>query len=255
VRGVLLVNPRAGSAQAAEQLYAEAMRLGIGAHVLEPGEDAAELARGVGVGAIGIAGGDGSLAQVAAVAVERGVPFVCIPLGTHNHFARDVGLDRDDPIGALEAFGGVERRVDVGRVNGRLFLNNVSLGAYAALVDEEQRAGRLRALLRATRRRRLELEIDGSQVSARIVVVGNNAYKLEPLALGVRERLDEAVLHLGIARDWLPRTWVDRRAARVRIAAPVPRLSAAIDGEPVALETPLDFEVEPEALRLLLPGV
>ena len=79
-----------------------------------------------------MAGGDGSLAAVAEVAIEQDVPFVCIPFGTRNHFARDLGLDRDDPLAALAAFdGGVERRVDVGRVGDRLFLNNVSLGLYA----------------------------------------------------------------------------------------------------------------------------
>ena len=254
MRGFLLVNPRAGGAQAAEELCAEAARRGFDAHVLRPGEDAAEIARAAGADAIGIAGGDGSLAPVAAVAIERDLPFVCVPLGTHNHFARDAGLNRDDPVGALEAFAGVEHRVDVGRVNGRLFVNNVSLGAYAALVDEEQHAGRLRALVRATRRRKLRFDIDGGEVSARIVVVGNNAYRLEPLAVGVRERLDEGVLHLGIARGWLPRTWEDRLGVRFRIAAPAPRLRAAIDGEPFTLETPLDFEVDPGALRLLLPG-
>jgi len=254
VRGFLLVNPCAGGAQAAEEVCAEAVRRGIEAHVLRAGEDAAELARRADAEAIGIAGGDGSLAPVAAVAIERELPFVCVPLGTRNHFALDAGLDRDDPVGALEAFSGTARRVDVGRVNDRLFVNNVSLGAYAALVDEEQRAGRLRALVRAARRRKLRLEIDGEPVSARIVVVGNNAYRLEPLAIGVRERLDEGILHLGIAHGWLPPTWDDRRGVRLRIAARTSSLRVAIDGEPATLETPLDFVVEAGALRLLLPG-
>jgi diacylglycerol kinase family enzyme len=155
----------------------------------------------------------------------------------------------------LGAFSGIERRVDIGRINGRAFLNNVSLGAYAALVDEEERAGRFRASLRiATRQRRTRLEIDGTQVSARIVVVGNNAYRLDPLALGIRERLVEGVLHLGVARGSLPRTWIDRRDTRFRIESGASHLRAAVDGEVVRLEPALDFAVQPGALRLLLPG-
>ena len=88
-----------------------------------------------GADALGIAGGDGSLAVVAAVAVAHELPFVCVPAGTRNHFALDVGLDRSDPIGSLDAFdGGAERRIDVAEVNGRLFLNNVSLGVYGEAV-------------------------------------------------------------------------------------------------------------------------
>ena len=86
-----------------------------------------------------MAGGDGSLAAVAAVAVERDLPFVVVPFGTRNHFARDVGLDRDDPLAALARLrDGRERRIDIGRVNGRAFLNNVSLGHYARLVHRRE---------------------------------------------------------------------------------------------------------------------
>ena len=89
-----------------------------------------------GIEALGVAGGDGTLAAVAEIALERDLPFVCIPFGTKNHFARDLGFERSDPIGALAAFRGDERRIDVGRANGRLFLNNVSIGLYARLVPE-----------------------------------------------------------------------------------------------------------------------
>jgi diacylglycerol kinase family enzyme len=255
VAGFLLVNPRAGSGRPdAAELAAAAEERGIHAHVLSSPEDAVKLAREADADALGVAGGDGSLAPIAAAALERRLPFVCIPFGTYNHFARDAGLDRGDPVGALDAFSGVECRVDVGRVNGRLFLNNVSLGAYAALVVEEQRAGRLRALLRiAARQRRTRVEIDGEPVPARIVVVGNNVYRLDPLALGIRERLDAGVLHLSLARGWLPTSWAERRAARFRIDSRARRLRAAIDGEPIVLEPPLELAVKPRALRLLLP--
>src|SRR2546430_1565616 len=128
--GFLIVNARSGAhTPDVGELVGEARRVGVEAHVLRTGEDPAALASSADADALGVAGGDGSLAQVAAVAVERGLPFVCVPVGTRNHFARDIGLDRHDWREALSAFGSHrERRVDVGRVDGRLFLNNVSFG-------------------------------------------------------------------------------------------------------------------------------
>src|SRR5213075_2056893 len=103
--------------------------------------------------------GDGSLAGVARVAIERDLPFVCVPCGTRNHFARDAGVDPRDPVRALEAFDG-------GEAAGRLFLNNVSLGAYALY-----RHGRLGELLD---RRRRDAVVDGEPVGAAVLLVGNN---------------------------------------------------------------------------------
>src|SRR5207302_8914985 len=121
-----------------------ARALGVEAHVLESGDDAGQIARESSARVVGIAGGDGSLATIAEVAVEQDTAFVCIPYGTRNHFARDLGLDRADPLGALRAFGGHERRIDVGRASGRLFLNNVSLGLYAQLVRRREHHRRRR---------------------------------------------------------------------------------------------------------------
>ncbi|MDQ4030007.1 MAG: diacylglycerol kinase, partial [Actinomycetota bacterium] len=147
--GLLLVNPQSGSGSPdAEQLTAEARRRGVDARILTREDDPAELARTADAEALGVAGGDGSLGTVAAVALERGLPFVCVPFGTRNHFARDVGLDRDDPVGALAAFAdGRERRIDVGRAGERIFLNNVSLGIYASLVHRREHARRRRDAL------------------------------------------------------------------------------------------------------------
>ena len=122
-----------------DELRAAAEAKGVRVHVLDEEDDPEELARAAEADALGMAGGDGSLAPVAAVAIERGVPFVCIPFGTRNHFARDIGLDRDDPLGALDAFRGTERSIDIGSVNGQFFLNNVSLGVYAELVHRRER--------------------------------------------------------------------------------------------------------------------
>jgi diacylglycerol kinase family enzyme len=256
--GLLVINPRAGNERpSAEELVEAAHEQGVRTHVLREGEDAAEVARAAAdASALGMAGGDGSLGPVAAIALERDLPFVCIPFGTYNHFAWDAGIDRDDPLGALRAFEGEERRVDVGRLgDGRVFLNTVSFGLYAALVAEEDRAGsRLRALLRrVVRGGHVCLRIDGEPVTARIVVVGNNVYRLHPLDLGTRPRIDEGILHLGIARGLLPRSWEERRAARFTIEADAPSLDVAIDGEPVRLRPPVELRIEPRALRLLVP--
>jgi diacylglycerol kinase family enzyme len=201
------------------------------------------------------------LAAFAEAAIERDLQFICVPFGTRNHFARDLGLDREDPIAALDAFEGVERRVDAARVGGRLFLNNVSIGAYAELVHRREHHRRrrnafaqLRALLLLARHPSGEqLTVDGEPVDARIVFVGNNHYNLEVFSIGERERLDEGLLHVYLAHGWRPSSWDEQTYERLTIDADRPRLRAAVDGEPTALETPLDFSIEPRALRVLVP--
>ena len=255
--GFLLINPRSGKGRpGASELRREAERLGITTHVLGPDDDAAELAREV-AEPLGVAGGDGSLAPVADVAIKRDVPFVVVPFGTRNHLARDLGLDRDDPLAALSAFSGREERIDVGRANGRLFLNNVSLGLYARLVH--RREGRdtlvgLEALgLLLRRPRGLGVSIDRKRVHARVVLVSNNRYELDLFSLGERERLDEGSLHCYVAHGWLPRTWEEQSGEQFVVDAQAGRMRAAVDGEPEELETPLRFEIQPRALRVLLP--
>jgi diacylglycerol kinase family enzyme len=260
--GFLVVNPRSGTARpSAEELADEARRRGIGVHLLREGEDAGDVARAAGRAALGIAAGDGSLAAVAAAALERELPFVCVPFGTRNHFARDVGLDRDDPVAALDSFAGVERRIDVGRVGGRVFLNNVSLGLYSNLVHHRERRrrrremlARLRAILISLRNPRpVRYTIDGTPVPARVVLVANNAYELDLLSLGERNRLDEGRLHLYAAHGILRSTWEERSAERFTIDVSSRLASCAVDGEPADLQAPLELEIEPRALRLLLP--
>ena len=196
------------------------------------------------------------------MALERALPFVCIPFGTRNHFARDLGLDRDDPVGALDAFAGSERRVDVGRIGERVFLNNVTLGLYATLVHHRESHRRrrnafaqLRALLLLARNRdSIGLSVDGEPVEAQLALVANNDYQLDLFSIGERERLDEGRLHLYLARAWRPSTWDERACERLTIDARPQRLRAAVDGEPTALETPLEFSIEPRALRVLVPA-
>ena len=260
--GFLVINPLSGKGMKAEDLRDEAERRGVDTHVLGPDDDPAELARAAPEGPLGIAGGDGSLAAVAQVAIDRSLPFVVVPFGTRNHFARDLGLDRDDPFAALAAFdGGTEKAVDVGRVNDRLFLNNVSLGIYARLVHrrEQQRRrrdalARLRALGILLRRPgALGVTIDGRPVEARIVFVANNHYTLDVFSIGERERLDEGLLHLYVAPGWLPTTWEEQTGGHFTLDAQAGRLRAAVDGEPEELETPLLFEIDPAGLRVLVP--
>jgi diacylglycerol kinase family enzyme len=237
VSGWLLVNPRSGDGSAVDELCAAAAARGIETHVLRPGEDALSVAREAEAEILGAAGGDGTMAAVAGAALDRGRAFVCVPLGTRNHLARDLGLDRSEPVAALDTFDGRERLIDVGRANGRLFLNNVSIGAYAVLVHHGWRR-----VLDALRRRQW-LTVDGESIHTRVLLVANNAYSFS----GTRKQLDGGRLHV-----YTPGGEI-RVAERVDVDVGSERLGVAIDGEGAELETPVRFEIEPRALRLRLP--
>jgi diacylglycerol kinase family enzyme len=264
--GFLLINPRSGDGDPSPQELARAAReRGVEIRLLERGDDPGELARASGASVLGVAGGDGSLAAVAQAALETEASFVCIPFGTRNHFARDIGLDRDDPLGALAAFDddGVERRIDVGKAGGdRLFLNNVSFGVYAGLVHRRERhrrrgeaLARARALLQTGRHRhRLHARVNGEELPARVLLIGNNRYEVDLFTLGERTRLDAGELHLWAAAGWLPNAWEEQIAPRFTIELDTAHVRAAIDGEPALLEPPFELESLPRALRVLLPG-
>jgi diacylglycerol kinase family enzyme len=217
-----------------------------------------------GADALGMAGGDGSLTAVAEVAVARGLPFVCIPVGTRNHFALDLGVDRKDVPGALDAFtDGVERLIDVGDVNGRIFLNNVSLGVYGEAVQEAgYRDTKARTLAETARRvlgpsgrmPALRFVDDTGREHARpaVLLVSNNPYALNGPGLGTRPTL--AGGQLGILVLDTPeepphppgRAW-SAQHLEVRASATV---HAGIDGEAVELVAPLTFAIRPAALRV-----
>ena len=214
--GFLVINPRSGQGSNADELRNQATELGLETHVLGRDEDPAEVARQAPHGPLGMAGGDGSLAAVADVAIEREVPFVVVPFGTFNHFARDLGLDRDDP--ARGPAGVLRTRADgstSARVNGRLFLNNVSLGLYARLVHESGTRRFLRAAEGArpppatAERPRHERSRAGTSTrgssSSRTTATSSMS-----VSLGERARLDEGVLYLYIAHGWLPSTWEEQ---------------------------------------------
>jgi diacylglycerol kinase family enzyme len=214
-----------------------------------------------GADALGVAGGDGSLADVAAVAAAHGLPFVCIPCGTRNHFALDLGVDRQDVAGALAAFtDGVERLIDVGEVNGRIFLNNVSLGIYGEAVRQAAyRDAKVRTLAETARRvlgpsgrmPALRLMDDTGREHARLalLLVSNNPY-----APGLATRPTLASGQLGILvldtpeeRQHPPgRAW---SAPHLEVQASA-AVHAGIDGEAVELVAPLEFAVRPAALRV-----
>jgi len=266
---VLFVNPRSGGGAAARTGVAERARdLGIEVIILDPGHTLTALASAAaasGAGALGMAGGDGSLAEVAAVAAASGLPFVCVPAGTRNHFALDLGVDRRDLTGALEAFtDGVERFIDVGDVNGRMFLNNVSLGVYGEAVRRpEYRDAKVRTLLQTAQEvagpsgqapgLRLIDDAGREHRGVDLVLVSNNPYALErPLPRGTRPALDTGKLGIVIfdppgSEPHAPgRSW---HACRLDVSAQEP-VHAGIDGEPADLIPPLRFTIRPAALRV-----
>jgi diacylglycerol kinase family enzyme len=262
VRGFLVINERAGTeSPTANELAAVARERGVETHVLREGEDAAELARTADAAVLAAAGGDGSGDHRGSG--DRARPtVVVVPYGTRNHFARDLGLDRGDPLAAFDAFDGEERRVDVGRAGERRFLNNVSLGLYAALVHRRQHHRRRREALAGLRALWLSLRqrpgaswarVDAEPIRARVLLVANNAYEPSLFSIGDRKRLDGGRLHVYAAKGVLPHAWEERDGERFLLEAPGDRLAAAIDGEPVELETPLELAVERGALRVLLP--
>ena len=271
-RPVLFVNPNSGGGTALRAGLADRAReRAIEVILLRPDQSLEALvgeAVASGADALGMAGGDGSLAVVAAAAHAHGLPFVCVPAGTRNHFALDLGIDADDPVGALDAFtDGEDRVIDMGRVNGRLFLNNVSLGIYGEAVRQSgYRDAKVRTLLETTR------EVVGPSAAARelrlvddvgrehrdpaIVLVSNNPYALDrPPLHGARPTLDSGRLGVVVLDE--PVTsgapWRAWSATSLEVQAPGP-VHAGIDGEAVDLSPPLEFEVVPAALRVWIPA-
>ncbi len=266
---VLFVNPRSGGGKAARAGLAERAReRGIEAVVLDPGQDLATLARDAAAGGadvLGVAGGDGSLAVVAAVAAAHGIAFACVPAGTRNHFALDVGVDRHDLTGALDAFtDGVERRIDVAEVNGRMFLNNVSLGIYGQAVRRPAyRDAKVRTLLATAEEvlgpsgeapaLRLVDDAGREYRGPAVVLVSNNPYALDnPMAPGTRAALDTGrlgIVVLGVPGDTSLRPGRAWTAPGLEVSAPA-AVHAGVDGEAADLSPPLRFAIRPAALRV-----
>jgi diacylglycerol kinase family enzyme len=286
-RGVLIINPNSGGGKARHfSLQEEARKRRVEPLLLGPGDNLSELAKQAvvdGADVIGMAGGDGSQATVADLAMQHDVAHVCVPAGTRNHFALDLGLDRDDVVGALDAFtDGVERRIDLASVNGCVFVNNASLGVYAQVVQldayRDAKLGTWRRMLPemlGPGAGPIDLQFDGPDErdwpDATLVVVSNNPYQLKRLSgAGTRPRLDTGRLGilatriqgardlaklvtlgtLGQSRrfrglfDWSCSEFEVRSGACVAVG---------LDGETLLLAPPLRFVSLPGALRVRVP--
>ena len=280
-RPYVIMNPRSGGGKVGRfGLPDLAAVLGAEVCVLDGSQDVAALARQAlddGADLLGVAGGDGTQAIVAGIAADRRVPFMVISAGTRNHFALDLGLDREDPRRCLDALtDGVEVRVDLCVAGDRTFVNNASFGAYAEVVrSPAYRDGKGRTTLNllpglligprsaALRVRSGESRLNGAQA----VLVSNNPYGSGDLAgLGRRPRLDGGVLGVlavtvrdaaeaaGLLRGRRRSDAVLlRTATEVVITADTPLLPVGVDGEAVTMTTPVRCVVRPGALRVRVP--
>jgi diacylglycerol kinase family enzyme len=267
---VVFINPRSGGGKARRAALVDRARdRGIEPIELVAGQRLDELVAAAidgGADAVGAAGGDGTVATVAALACARGVPFVCVPAGTRNHFARDLGVDPRDLVGSLDAFSaGVEHRVDVGDVNGRLFLNNVSLGVYGEAVrDAGYRDAKLRTLLETAEATlgpggeasglRVVDDLGIEHRSPALVLASNNPYAMHrPGHPGLRPALDGGRLGIIVVDAPEPRQRAHARAwtaPALEIDGAREIVHAGVDGEAVDLVTPLRIAIRPGALRV-----
>ncbi len=281
-------NPKSGGGKVGRFALVDLAReLGLEPIVLGPDDDLERLVRDAicrGADCLGMAGGDGSQALVASIAVEHDLPFVCVCAGTRTHFALDLALDRDNTRASMYAFRDrVERRVDYATVNDRLFVNNVSLGVYAEIVQQESyrdaKVDTTTRLLPALLGRRAEpfdlaftspegKEIDG----AILVMVSNNPYVLGVLPDNAQRRS----LTTGLLGVFAATTRTGAQAARLLTASSLGRRHrspywhefttpafevrarsgaafAGVDGEALTLPTPLRFRAHPQGLRMLVP--
>ncbi len=281
-RPFFIMNPRSGGGKVmkfdlkrkAEDLGAEVFLI-TGAGTV----DVAEVARQAvvaGADLLGVAGGDGTQALVAAIAAEYGIPFVVVTAGTRNHFALDLGLDRDNPAACLSALqDGVDLRVDLGSVDGRTFVNNASFGAYAEVVQtpayRDDKVGStldlLPDLIRGQRGANLTARAGDAVIFApQAVLVGNNPYGTNDVAgLNRRARLDRG--ELGViavkvtnARQAIGLVRRSRRTGLTTLTAPTVTIDAdaatvpvGIDGEAVSMPTPVRCSIRPRALLVRVP--
>jgi diacylglycerol kinase family enzyme len=285
-RGVLFMNLRSGGGKAERfHLVDGCERRGIRPVVLEPGQDWLRIVRDVassGVDVIGMAGGDGSQAMVACVAAEVGLPMVVVPTGTRNHLALDLGLDRQDVVGALDAYGdAVERTMDLADVNGHVFVNNVSLGLYAAVVrSPEYRDAKVDTTLAtlpevlgpATEPFDLRFTGPGGveQRGAHVIQISNNPYGTTAGGRGSRPRLDARLLGVvalvlsepGGAAAFLAalatghperfRGLTSWETPTFEVTSDGP-IEMGLDGERQVMDPPLRFSIRRDPVRVRLP--
>ena len=278
----LIMNPKSGGGKVQKfDLVRKAEGLGAEVFLIGGPEpvDVAEVAREAvahGADLLGVAGGDGTQALVAAVAAQHDLPFVVISAGTRNHFALDLGLDREDPSACLRALSdGVELRVDLGQINGQVFVNNASFGAYAEIVESpayrddkrDTTLDLLPDLLQGHRGARLRAQADGTQIEApQALLVANNPYGNGDIAgLGRRVRLDRGILGVvgvtissaaqaaGLLRGRHATGVKVLTAEEITITADTPKIPVGVDGESILMPTPVTCSVSPGVLRVWVP--
>jgi len=282
-RAFLIMNPRSGGGKVTKfGLKEKAEALGAQVALLEgPGTvDVAALARQAvadGADLLGVAGGDGTQALVAGIAAEHDLPFLVISAGTRNHFAMDLGLDRDNPAACLNALtsDGVEQRIDLGIIGGRTFVNNASFGAYAEVVEnpayrDDKRGTTLQVLpdlLSGHRGAKLTAQAGDTTITGpQALLVSNDPYELSDIAgLGRRARLDAGTLGVvavtvnnalqaaGLLRGARGPGLITLTAREVVVDADAPEIPVGIDGETVLMPTPVRCTVRPKALRVRVP--
>jgi diacylglycerol kinase family enzyme len=283
--------PAHGTRAALERCFAEhgvdaQLRFLSGAELKAAARDVLALAKRGEINAVVVGGGDGSVRTVAGVLADTGVPLGVLPLGTLNHFAKNLGIPVDLEAAAETIAKGEVRVVDLAEVNGEIFINNSSIGIYPYLVIARERLRQRHRLakwmamvpaffrmLRHFPWRRLKISIEGGAKPYRTpcVLVGNNEYAMELFALGRRKRLDRGELWLYVVqpRNPLQYFWtvcrlyfgkanrtsdIDTFAApEAEIAARSSRLPVALDGEVEILHTPLCYRSRPGALRVIVP--
>ncbi|MFI6359623.1 diacylglycerol/lipid kinase family protein [Streptomyces sp. NPDC050743] len=276
----LIMNPKSGGGKVEKfDLKRKAEALGAEVFVLNGSTDVAAVAKQAvanGADLLGVAGGDGTQALVAGIAAEHGLPFVVISAGTRNHFALDLGLNREDPASCLGALAdGVELRVDLGLINGQPFVNNASFGAYAQVVESPAYRGDkigttlnlLPDLLQGHHGARLTAQADGTRIEApQALLVSNNPYRTDDIAgLGRRARLDGGVLGVigvrvrtaGQAIDLLRGSSAEGvtelTTQQIEITADAAQIPVGVDGEAVTMSTPVTSTTWPGALRVRVP--
>jgi diacylglycerol kinase family enzyme len=278
----LIMNPKSGGGKVERfDLKRKAEDLGAEVFLMSGPEpvDVAEVARQAaarGADLLGVAGGDGTQARVAGVAAEHGIPFLVISAGTRNHFALDLGLDREDPSACLDALSdGVELRVDLGIINGRVFVNNASFGAYAEVVETPAYRGDklnttlnlLPDLLQGHRGARLRAKAGGAEIiGPQALLIGNNPYGTGDIAgLSRRARLDRGILGVvgvkvysarqavGLLRGTHGTGLAVLTTKHVEIDADAPQIPVGIDGEAAMIPTPVICTSSPGALRVRVP--
>jgi diacylglycerol kinase family enzyme len=281
-RPFLIMNPRSGGGKVARfGLKDKAEALGATVALLEGPQiiDVGQLARTAiadGADLLGVAGGDGTQALVAGIAAQHGIPLLVISAGTRNHFALDLGLDRDDPSRCLDALGdGVELQVDLGLIGDRPFVNNASFGAYASVVQSpayrddkaHTTSELLPGLLVGHQGPRLVARAGNTTIQGpQAVLVSNNVYGMGDIAgLGRRARMDtgslgmfavtvaSAVQAAGLLSGRHSRGLTRLAAAEVVVDADAAQIPVGVDGEALVLNTPVRCTIQPLALRVRVP--